>query len=76
MTLKEAKSKYEIVDRITSDIPDFWKQVRFYSLIVFGVATAATTTIATMGIDVPLWVTIIMSISGTLSGAAQLTKKS
>ena len=75
----EELRKYEVVDRLFSETPDFWKKIRNVSAIVFVVATAAMTTIASAGIVLPVWATIlstaVISASGTLSGMAQMTKK-
>lgn len=67
----------EIIKRLTSDVPDWWKKVRNYSFIVFVASSALVASAPLIGISAAgiTIIQIIMSISGTLSGAAQLTKK-
>lgn len=71
--IKETK----IVKRITAELPPWWKKVRNYSFIVFLTSSALMGAAPLIGISA-IGVTIlsvIMSLSGTLSGAAQMTKK-
>ena len=69
----------EVIDRLKSETPDFWKKIRKWAVIVGAISGGAAASIATAGLTAPVWVTfVLLTISasaGTLAGGASLTTK-
>ena len=74
--LKKIKET-EIVKRFSAELPPWWKKVRNYSFFVFMASSALMGMAPLIGISAAgiTIISVVMSISGTLSGAAQMTKK-
>lgn len=67
----------KIVKRIIAPLPSWWKKVQLYAGITFAISSALAAIGSFLGLPVGVLVIIklIMSISATLAGAAQFTKK-
>lgn len=76
INLKKIKDT-EIAKRLIAPLPPWWKKVRDYSFMVFLVSSALMGAAPLIGISATgiTIISIIMSLSGTLSGAAQMTKQ-
>jgi hypothetical protein len=66
----------EVIKRVGSETPPFFRKIRIYAWIASIVIGSITTGIATAGIALPLWAVIVMASLGsacvTLAGASSL----
>jgi hypothetical protein len=65
----------EILDRIQSPTPKWWKKVRNVMFVVAGVSGALLTLPVSLPVGVVTALTYTAVISGTIAGTSQLTKE-